>query len=1202
MLTRTLGACLLFAMTTAWAALVPRAARADEDDDALRRPERLTVGIRDQFLGELSPDDSTLYFVSNRATRKEIFQQDVEHGRARRAFDEGAEVTWPRVSPDGRMLLYISFRDQATGQLCVRDLKDIEHRRCLDGAPAAQQAQWIDAHRAVLITRTSISGDLRVSEVTVGAELRARTLFDKNWSSPAVSPDGRWLVYVPLDRAAKRLGPGFAARAAPRLEAVRLDATSTPAPIEIDLPGMTAQPAFSRDGHFLYFVQFFSDSNHDGVIDATDHGVLFRIPFATEAVDAPSRAPREPPLQLTESGLNCQYPAPAGERLIATCSRRETLDVYELPLDGEVPESWTAERLKGEAELVTRHAERLLLSREILGHEQAVTARRLTLMRLILDHLELEEFDAAEFYAKKVAELREPATRGIGRPLQWLVEHRRARSSDERARTLDDSVTAAQKRLDGLRDDPKFSPAARVLRRVVASEIADWIGDKTRARRELEAAEVNDTTPSSVITLYHARADALYRELDDREALVAVYRRLASNLGLTAGERVDYARAGVRALVRGRAADEADRILAGERATEAGDSDFGFALDLGRLVVAIRSDRPGRDLRTRLLTLYDAQARPERRRALVFDAVERAADMGADFIIEGLIERHIDGLAPGTDERLRAMRVYRRTLLGRAYRRLSRGRLPEARADFEAIMRRTESFEALIESAELRIRAGESPEAIERALAPTAAPSGQAAEPPPQRLSKKATPAMAAPAMAAGPPSGHDPWSRSAGGDDEGPDALAHFVKAYLDARKLQHLAGEQHEIATTEARGHLRAAWPELRHKGPARALYGTLLHQDYLRTHAPEAAEEANTHYMVALELLQRNPRYQAIVLANLGLLHSQAGNYRIALGYFRQRERLPYADPDAELATRLGLARALLHVDRENDAAQMADRALALVDREASLLPYRIVALDRAALYHLAAGHFERALSLYDAEVPLLSDGNAVADRRNRLVVRMARAAAALGAKRPRQALDDLAEIEPSLEAPSAQEALASPYATPEETLRSYRAIAAGLRANANESLGRLNEAANALEQCRTLSAQRFAESEREEDVRALALVETRLAANATARNDLSAAAKWMSAAIDHADAILAHTGTAVDGDQLHVLRLGTQLEALRRVPIGGDIRRRTENAHRELARLRGAGYADHESWFETYLALTHGQAGPRPSKAAERSSGP
>jgi Tol biopolymer transport system component len=344
----------------------PAGARAQSDsaEDALRRPERITVGINDQFLGQLAPDEKTLYFVSNRATRKEIYRQNIDEGRARKVFDEGAEVTWPRVSPDGKAILYISYADQATGQLCVRNLPDGDERRCLENTPAALQAEWIDKNRIVLISRTSIQGDLQVSEVTVAEDkLGRRTLFDQNWTSPAVTPDRRWFVYVPLDRAAKRVGPGFAARGVRGFEAVRLDRSGKPVPLVVDLPGVTGQPAFSRDGQFLYFVQFFVDSNRDGVIDASDNGVLFRLPFLSNAEDAPSRAALATPLQLTSVRLNCQYPAPAAHRLIATCSRGNELDVYELPLDGAIPANWTTERLRAESELATRQADQVLLDR-----------------------------------------------------------------------------------------------------------------------------------------------------------------------------------------------------------------------------------------------------------------------------------------------------------------------------------------------------------------------------------------------------------------------------------------------------------------------------------------------------------------------------------------------------------------------------------------------------------------------------------------------------------------------------------------------------------------------------------------------------------------------------------------------------------------------------------------------------------------------
>lgn len=42
------------------------------------------------------------------------------------------------------------------------------------------------------------------------------------------------------------------------------------------LPGQTGQPVFARDGKSLYVVQFITDTNRDGIVDAGDNGILFR--------------------------------------------------------------------------------------------------------------------------------------------------------------------------------------------------------------------------------------------------------------------------------------------------------------------------------------------------------------------------------------------------------------------------------------------------------------------------------------------------------------------------------------------------------------------------------------------------------------------------------------------------------------------------------------------------------------------------------------------------------------------------------------------------------------------------------------------------------------------------------------------------------------------------------------------------------------
>ena len=1118
-------------------------AQGEDSDDGLRRPEQVTVGTGDQFLGQLAPDQKTLYFVSNRETRKQIYAQDLEQGRVRLAFDEGADVTWPRVSPDGKALLYISFRERATGQLCVRSLTKesaADDRRCLEGTAAALQAEWIDGQHLMVVERASIGGNLRLAEVSVGAHLSESPLFEQNWTSPAVSPNGQWLVYVPLDRVTEHVGPGFAARAAPELAAVRLGkgGAAMPQRLALDLPGMSGQPAFSRDGRYLYWVQFASDSNHDGVIDANDHGVLYRVPFESDSEDAPLRSAALVPVQLTDSSANCQYPSPARDALVTTCSRGANLTVYTLPLDGEIPSAWSSERIRQEIELSARRSEQLLLYRHALARRSDPKRERLIMTRLVMLHLELEQFAAAEFYAKKIAALRDPATRGIGRPLLVLVEHRKARSELEHGRTLDTFQDQAKAALEKLLEKDTDSPAARLLGHVVRSEISDALGDKGQARRELEATQIADDTPRGVIEAYYARADALYRELDDRDQLVALCRELGARPTLDAGDRLEYARAAVRALIRGRSLDDADAELARARDGETADSEFGFALDLARVTLTIRSERPGAAVKAALLALYQAQSRLDRKRAIVLDALERAAELGADSLIEALSERYVDDVEPGTGERRRASQLYRRAIIGRAFRRLGKGRHAEARADFEAVFRRTGSLQAASEAIALRLAEGQSSSAIAAELA-----QGQA-----------------------------------------DPSAVKNFVEASVIARTLPSLGGAAHEQAVSRAKDLLRASWGTLKNKGPVRALFGALMQQEYLVTGSLAAAESANTHYLVALDRVQDDPRFRATVLDALGTLQTAVGNYRIALGYFEQREKLPYAADASALASLLAQQSALLHVGKESDSAALAERALLAVERSPALAPYRALAQDRAALANLAAGNAARALTLYDAELPALSNADDAGARRNRYVVRLARAAAAIGAGRPRVALGDLDALEPGFADPHVAAELATPHVTAEQAAAAYRTLAEGLRANANAELGLHAESEAALLQERALFEARFQVSNRDEDLRALTLVETRLAENARARRDFPAAARWVSAALERADARASRMRAELDIDQLRVLWFAAALATLDHVKLGFDWRRRVCDAQRSIVHEHGHALRVYERWFEIFLALS------------------
>ncbi|WP_394834041.1 hypothetical protein LVJ94_46805 [Pendulispora rubella] len=1129
---------VLMAAFALLALVVTGGARAqDEEKDAMRRPERLTVGTDDQFLGQLAPNGKDLYFISNRHTVNEIYVENIDDGRAHVLFDEGAEVTWPRVSPDGKSILYISYSQRATGQLCVRDLPSGQRRRCLGGPQAVLLAEWIDSKRIVAVARATIEGNLRAIEVAAEPHLTPKRILGSNLANPAVSPDGRWLVYVPLERTSARVGPAFRAHAGQRIEAVRIEAPGTPVPISIDVPGLTGQPVFSKDGKWLYFVQFFADSNHDGVVDADDHGVLFRVPLSF-GPDGRGALAAGPAVQITDEAWNCQYPAPAKDKLITTCSRGRNLDLYSLPLDGEVPENWPSERLALEIDLSSSHAKLQILYHHRLARAKTLDARRFVMLRLVRLHLTLEEFDAATFYAKRIDSLDDTESDALSQSLLVLIEHRKALRDRERGRMFRDFDEQSRARMNKLPTVAHDSRAAAAMARIVRSEIADTIGDKTLARTELEATTIAAKTPRAVLEAYYERADELYRELDDREALLAACRKLASREKLALDDQLRYARAAVRAMIRGLPFAEADARLARERAATPEDSELGFAIDLARIVLKIRPEHNAA-VRKELLDFYEKQNKVERHRAIVLDAVQRAIALGADPIVEALAQEYIDDIKPGTIERRRAERLYMQVMIGRAFRRRAAGRLDEARADFEAVATRTGALEAVVGTIDLRLRAGEKPEAIRAAY--TARP------------------------------------------DDDDSEMVANFVAAYLLSRQLPKLEGEEHARAEEQAIAALMRSWTDLKNQCIAQSLYGSVLHERYLRTGEPGAAERAGTHYLVALELVGNNLRYRAMVLGQLGLLHTQVGNYRIALGYLKDRDKLPYADNSEGFAVRSAKAQALLHIGREKDAATAAEEALAMLDRQPKLERYRVLALDRAALYNLAADQFERALALYDAEIPIVDKDTGPSAQHNRFVVRLARAAAALGAKQPQRALADLTLVDRALDDKKFAETLEWPHADNDQVIRSYRLIAAGLRGRASHGLGQLAESERALETRRKLLEKETKTDDSGNEVRALMLVESQIADNAIHRGDRAQAAAAMDKALKHADHLHDLAKGAVDADQLHALWLAAEMYAFTGVPAKSDVPKRLDRAMTEMAKQGSPEFRNYMRWFEIYMSL-------------------
>jgi cellulose synthase operon protein C len=1087
-------------------------------------PDRLTAGPANQYLGAQAPDGRELYFASDEESTTQIYLQDLTTGIPQLAFDELADVTWPRVSPDGSHLLYISYREDAAGDLCVRDIlgrpgnRKLGPRRCVTGPESAElQAVWFpDGRSMAVVTRPGLHGDFELRRVTLDGKLGER-LTAGSVTSPALSPDGRWVIAVPVQRGSRDVGPSFLGRSTGGLELVALSSASASAPLRIpfDLPGTSAMPAFSLDGKWLYFSQFLNDTNLDGDIDGNDHGVLFRAPFADGKVGAPE--------QLSSARWSCQYPVPAADRLIATCLQAGSLDVFSLPLTGAMPPQWSvsptqlAERIDDELASSRDRWERLLL----LAHRGDTPAVQREMIRL---HLELGEYESATFYAARL----ERSDVAAGAVLRELAEQRKAERSLGRGALSAPFVTAAQARLQ------RLASITHPLSIVARSEILDTLGQEDAARSVLTGLDVSDPL---VAALYADRLLALYR---DDPRYFELFRPVAEdNLG--------HAETFVRELLRGAARSKRTEIVESWLRRVDPYSDLAFLLELERALADLSAESQ-EQVRERVFLLYRKNKDLARRKALVGATLRRALDIDNDYLLYNFANSWVSYVPRERAERRRAERLYQDAVFERAYVEAARGAHADARGYFYGVTLQSESLEAHAGFIEMRLAEGNDP-----------------AKDYPGQFS----------------------------------DVVNGYVRAYLGARRLPELAGRadasEHRRVADAAIAELSAISRQAPQRSEVHLLWGYVAHQRFLRTGDRLAAVEANAHALIALDLARDNARTRAAVLDSLGRLQSSVGNYGIALGWLEQRAKLPFTSPLAQLSHCLALARARYHTSDSLGAATDGDRCLELT-KAGDLARFRPVALDRSALYHLAAAQPEPAAARYAELWPLVDSsaragvvaGDGKEAARNRLTTRLGQAGAALALGKAKETLEFVTAAERLLGAGTPAPRVGA-YARerPDQPLsaQSYSLLLLGLRAQAYMLAGDVVAASRTLGARRDALARRLDASELDEDRLELALCEAQLAQLARRRKaPIGEALKHLSAARKLWTQWSSNTGTAIEDTGMAIVASFAELHLLAGVPIsqlGFDLVSELTAGYTQLSSLRNPAWEPMRARFEVYL---------------------
>jgi len=1135
---REVAALLLVLAAVSW-----RVHRADAQEQ-MAEPVRLTAGAGDEMMGQLNPDGTSLFFASNARSTWQIFVQDMTRGAPRPLFEYGGDALDPRISPDGRRVLYLSFLTDATGDVCVYDLAQQQSRCLTDDSTSESQAFWFpDGEHIGVVSRAGMHADFQLLELSLTSR-EARVLIDRNLAAPAVSPDGRWLVFVPVDRSSTGVGVAFSRRAARTLALVRLDAPEQVLQVRFDLPGASGFPAFSPDGRYLYFSQFLNDTNLDGVIDGDDHSVLFRVPFEPTA-DRPVTVTRVE--QLTNARWNCQYPVPGPDRLLATCAHQGSLDIYALPLHGSVPETWGPDRLEDELDASRDTWQKLLILSHLLRLQDEDRDRVRVLRRIVQAHLELGEYESAEYFARQIVE-RYPGVDGgnqarLMRVVLELVgerkETQRLVQGELNLRFIQDQQDRLERLLVPARD---ADPAASAMARIVASEVNDTIGEKGAALTLLQEVDPNSLQDPFVIAAYGRQAAALYRELGMQDALLGLFQALSEHPNLPARERMEAAQDFVRTLTRGVGhAEKTARVDAWLERTVP-DSSLNLVLEAEAWLLKLTPDNE-EEVRKGLYELYRKNKSLERRRALVEMIVAQAVSQDSDYLLYEFSNSWVSWLKRASSERRYAEALYREVLLARVYVSERAGRFGDARGYAYALTRQVDALEAHIAFIENWEREGRGDVAAQYA----------------KRYRNH-------------------------------PDDPVHaFVQAYLQVRDLEPLVGEARAEGIARAREYLDVAAQGLPRRVEVAHLRGHVAHLEFLLTGDAGLAQEANTHYLLALDLARDNPRYRATILQGLGLLQAAVDSHRLALDYFEQRDRLPYIEAEQTLCILLGAARSLFHAGRLEEAAARADRAVDWVAEHEGLERFEPLALLRSALYHYAAGQDEVAWQRYQAlEEWAAGLGNSEEAVRTRVQVLVGRGAVAQRLGKHTVALEAFAEAGTLLEAHGDAFVVQAQASGREVTFgpEQFEPLLDGLRAHSLEALGRWDEASTAMARRKKAFEARFRSHDLDEDLWEVAAACHHLARYAYRKGDMAQALEAVEEGWVHARRYDRRTGFDYSDLSLTLLADFAALRLYGKVPSSAlslNLHRELRAAYQALCERRNPARSDSRFLFELYLTM-------------------
>ncbi len=295
------------------------------DTPHFNNPVRITTHPAEDYMSAVSPDATSLVFISNRSGAPNIWIKSISGATAptprRLTFSTSGDKS-PAFSPDGKYIVYVSSSSDAEGDIYKLKIPDISSilrintspERLTDISTADKEPVYTPDGKFIIYTSADKKGS-RENLWKLDLKTLERTqLTIDGGTSADISPDGKWMVYVSRSRESRG-----SLHLLDLINEKRIDF--------IDGEYMDSFPVFI-DNSKVAFVRYSIDTNGDGAISVEDRPALYYMDITNpDALAVP----------ITGMEQYTLFPSSGGNFVYYTVKDGAQVDIYRLPAIGMTP-------------------------------------------------------------------------------------------------------------------------------------------------------------------------------------------------------------------------------------------------------------------------------------------------------------------------------------------------------------------------------------------------------------------------------------------------------------------------------------------------------------------------------------------------------------------------------------------------------------------------------------------------------------------------------------------------------------------------------------------------------------------------------------------------------------------------------------------------------------------------------------------------